>query len=623
MSPRCADRLVLVATGVLLLWSEGAVAGTVREGVSGGLSLDSIPVRLTWVDTSAKAPYGRLGRKRIRRHVRHWATVPGGLSWSHRTATVDMSLTLRRLRSRGAWVLESHQTYRRDVYVMRSHLVLTSPCDRVTLWDRSERLRSLRPGQAYHLDRWTARYLRIFWKGHSWSVLSAPGISGMTVSRPSARRCSLVLEIDDSRNHPAVFAARCKARWYPPSPRRLRARRYRRAGEAVSARIVLGEGLWSGHVAIPARLPRGYAAALVFTDHADQSGPGPLRALLLGRSDASVQHPDGGFLGHGLGLTKTLFWGGGPEPQFDDPAVRALAQKVHARGIEFGPHSATPGRDSRATTESALEAFRGLGRTWIDHQPDTNCEAYSSRGWREKSRFFLADLLARYGFDLVWTGQDAKPRGGLNMFDPRRPMARPALLFPFHVSPRHAGRLWLWRSIWFYEGPRGMERRLSRSALGRLVAEHGILVAHTYLDDHHPPGHRRHKMALVHRQGERWILDSRFDAVLARLERLQAQKLLWVPSFERLAAYLIGWNTVEVFPDGPGSFVVRNPGSSPLVGFGLWVRGKGPWSGPVRVRRRRGDWALLEMDLPAAGRIRFGSGEASSPGMTRKEQQTP
>ncbi len=592
----CLSMLALFGSGPVLAAS-GPALGTDR---SGRILLDSIPVRVAILSLRTSGRVGTWGRSKILRRVSAWNRKEGGLSWEHRGRDALFRLSLVQA-GPGMVALDTIRSYRRSVYVLREHVIFSSPCDKLEVWDRTERLVPVRPRHSYHVDRWTGRYARISWHGHSWSVAWANGLSGMTVSRSPAGRCTVVLELDDSRNHPAVYASLCKKHWYPPSPRRLRSRRFRRAGESVAVRVSLGRGLGSAFV--PARLPHGFAAAVVFTDHADQSAPGPLRALLLGRSDASAEHPVGGFVGHGLGLTKTLFWRNGPAPQFDDPGVQALVKKVGPLGIEFGPHSATPQRDSRRVTEQALAAFKGLGRTWIDHQPDTNCEAYSCRGWRRTSPFFIADLLVKYGFDLVWTGRDAKPPGGLNMFEPSRSMARPAILFPFHVSPLHPGRLWLWRSVWFYEGPKGMARRLSERALARLVAHHGLLVAHSYLDDHHPPGHRRHRMALVHRVGGVWQLAPRFEAVLSRLGRLQSKGTLWVPSFRRLAAYLIAWDQIFVSFVSPGGLVVHNPTQKKMSGYGLWVEGKPCPGGAVRVARSVEGWTLLLMDIPASGSI--------------------
>ena len=479
--------------------------------------------------------------------------------------------------------VQTEITYRTGTYVRREALLFRFPCQRVFYLDRGEARRRV-VGRGWHrVDRWTHKRVDVVHGKTLWGLVAAPALSGVALRRlkgggkggsSKAPGCVMALELDDARNHPAVYASRCKRYWNPPSPRRRRSRRFRRRGEKVSrtAHFHLGSSL----LVHKARLPHGYAAAVVFSDHADQAAPGPLKALLLGRSDASFSKPSGGFVGHGLHFTKTLFHRRAPYPQMGNAGVRALVKGASKRGIEFGPHSASPYPDSRRATDAALKAFSPWGSTWIDHQPDTNCEAYSCRGWAQNSRFFIADLLVKRGFPFVWSGHDVKlRRGRLNLLKQASPAERASFFYPFHVSPKHKGRLWLFRSSWFYVGPKAFSRRLSRAGLKKLVRQRGVFVAHTYLDAHHGPGHRRHGLALIRRDAKgTWFLHSKADAALGRLARAQRARELWVPSVQELGRHLQAWQEVTLVPQGPRRVTLTNHGRRQVSGLTFRVRGR-------------------------------------------------
>ncbi len=91
--------------------------------------------------------------------------------------------------------------------------------------------------------------------------------------------------------------------------------------------------------------PDGRRAALVFTDHADQT---TLRTL------TALAH---GFAAHHLAFTKALFAKGSDRPQLDDPRMMELADEMAKSGSEIVPHSATPKPDDRIVTGEALDRF--------------------------------------------------------------------------------------------------------------------------------------------------------------------------------------------------------------------------------------------------------------------------
>jgi len=505
--------------------------------------------------------------------------------------------------------------YLESTFVQHERVEMHFPCSKMTYLDRSESLTSV-SGNTKHpehyIDRWTHKLVNIRHRKTKWALIAAPNLAGVALradfrirslgnktkqKKESRTNCKMVLEHDEAGNHPVLYAARCKRRWYPPSKRRPRSRRFRRKGETITRQAFFHLG--KVREVHKSRLPNGFAAAVSFTDHADQSAPGPLRALLLGRSDATFSNPAGGFIGNGLHFTKTLFNENSPKPQMQHPSVRAIVKKGKAKGIEFGPHSATPGPDNRKTTERALKTFAPWGSTWIDHQPDTNCEGYSCRGWDPKSPFFIADLLAKHGFVYVWSGNDVKlSRGKLNMLKPHMRQTRASFFFPFHVSTKHGGTLWLFRSTWFYLSPKDFSQRLSSNNLNKLFEKRGVFIAHTYLDAHHGPRHRRHRLALIRRHNKgHWYLHPSAEKALKRLSRAQQKKKIWVPSMKELGEHLSCWNNITLYPLNKNILVLQNPEKCSVPAFTFRIKGK--WKVKARWTETNFNKKQLTRDKPA------------------------
>src|SRR5262249_40651753 len=85
--------------------------------------------------------------------------------------------------------------------------------------------------------------------------------------------------------------------------------------------------------------------------------------------------------------------------------------------------------------------------TWIDHQVETNCEAFTDRGWKPGDPYYIADLLVRYGYRYIWSGRDpGTPAGELNMLAPDHPELRTPWLYAHGPDAAGAPRLLLCRA---------------------------------------------------------------------------------------------------------------------------------------------------------------------------------
>jgi hypothetical protein len=249
-------------------------------------------------------------------------------------------------------------------------------------------------------------------------------------------------------------------------------------------------------------------------------------------------------LGHQLRITKSLFAHGSVPPQLDDPRVVALADQLYAGGSEIVPHSATPQRDDRQTMTDAFDLFaRWHARTFIDHQPETNCEAFGNQGFRSTGKYAIADLLQIHGYQYIWAEIDEDP-GPLNLLHPARLAVRAPTVWPLgRLDETGPTQLWMFRSQWAFVSAPGFYAMYSPAALDRLERERGIHIAHTYLETYHPPRTKfglRNLLVPINPRDRAGgtgavMLAPVFEQLLASLQARQQRGSLWVPTLAMLA----------------------------------------------------------------------------------------
>ena len=185
---------------------------------------------------------------------------------------------------------------------------------------------------------------------------------------------------------------------------------------------------------------------------------------------------------------------------------------------------------------------RWHARTWIDHQPETNCEAFGDQGYRSTGKFAIADLLAAHGYQYVWAEVDLDP-GPLNLLRADHLAQRAPTLWPLgRLDLGGPSGLWMFRSQWAFLDSRHFYNMYSAAALDRLERERGLHIAHTYLETYHPahtkfglknlivpvdPGDKAGGSGPVQ-------LAPEFDRLLASLQARQARGTLWVPTLAAL-----------------------------------------------------------------------------------------
>jgi hypothetical protein len=522
-------------------------------------------------------------------------------------------------------LVEVRLRYSKDVRVRRESLTLRVP-GRARVVGRDLAFSALtRP---LRVDRGTP--VVAFAQAQGLPGVVVVGGMGIPAARyaPGKDEASLELILDDEDSHPfSVFAA-CRATYLPrhdgdPERRRPPAElqerkgqkaRTRKAGEIVvgHARLYLTRPSAPFQPLVVERWPLGARAAVVFTDHADRTDPTALRAVLYGTSDRKASaYGAGGFLGHGLRLTKTFFAEAQVGSLARDPQARALAEELLRAGSEVGSHSPSPGRDARPEVQRGLSVFAPFGTvTWIDHQPETNCEAFANQGWKADGRYGVRDLLADAGFRWVWAASDLPSRGLslANVFAPAEENAARAPIFPLPGDPR----LWVFRSSWFYGKPKALAAAISESALDRLEAERGLFVGHTYLaaSPHTTTKGYLRRRDLVRRHASGALeLEPIVDAALGRLgtrvRRGSIASLTWSQAGDRLKAL----GQVEVRYLDHGEALVENHGDTAILGLTLAM----PVTDvdiEVEGQRMLGSRAdagrtAVWLDLPARGVVRL------------------
>jgi len=476
--------------------------------------------------------------------------------------------------------------YKAQVRPREESLVFrTGPVAKGLAVARDQQVRTI--GPSLLLDAWTYKTAFFGKSPNPFALIGGFGIPSMVLSALDDGSFEIRLELDHHKNHPFEIYEDCYGKTSTKNPKyHADAIERRRDEKAVYLFTVVAGDPMPVRIS---RLPRGYRAALSFTDHADQSSLDKMRALLFGDSRAKPSAATGGFIGHGLGLTKTVFTiqKGNYSEQLDNADY--FGDLVQAVGLvenfEVGSHSPSGLPDKPKGGLSSLERLAALneaggndggrpGLVWIDHQPDTNCEAVTNLGWNPNSTWYMLQGLRKLGFKFFWSGEDVTlKRGELNLLQPRAPGARIKLMYTNNMFDGGTGekdRLYLWPSVWTFFKRDRFYAMYSGEALDRLVKEEGVHIAHSYLDSLRRRGRYVNRSHLVETKA-RLRTRPEMEEFLQRLEDRQNAGDLWVTGagflFDHMAK--LPDVSIEYMPDG--SCTVTNSGDSGLKGLTLYL----------------------------------------------------
>lgn len=497
--------------------------------------------------------------------------------------------------------------WRRPTWVHVMALDVVLPADAVTLFGRD--LEPVAAPPLAVLERFDPKELAVRRGDKGYTLMVDDDVDDVVV-KAGGGRVSLRIELETTEARPFVHDAACRTEWRMPNAHVPVPARLRTVEEHVHARLQ-----WIPDMAplvAKAKFPDGRRAALTITDHADQSSARTLAALVYGRSDKASA--TGGILGHHLRITKSLFAHGSDRPQLEDPAVVRLADQLYVAGSEIVPHSATPRRDERPVTVAALDTFaRWHARTWIDHQPETNCEAFGDEGYRTNGKFAIADLLASHGYQYVWAEVDLEP-GPLNLLRADRLGQHAPTLWPIgRLDVGGPSGLWMYRSQWAFLDARHFYNMYSAAALDRLERERGLTIAHTYLETYHPAHTKFGLKNLIVPIDPRdkpggsgpVKLAPDFERLLGSLQARQDRGTLWMPTLAALGDRLRAVGDIKLTVGADHRILVQTP--SPVAGATFVVARP---DAPVRVngelphgvRTERGE-TVFWADLPAGDSV--------------------
>jgi hypothetical protein len=331
--------------------------------------------------------------------------------------------------------------------------------------------------------------------------------------------------------------------------------------------------------------------------------------VLWGSSDPRAAGGAGaGLLGRGLKITRTFFVHA-RQGSLDDPDVQALADDIAETGSEVALHSISPDRDDRdAVREGLLAAAPWAPRTWIDHEPYTNCEAVSSRGAGTEGPFGVREVLLDSGVRWVWAAGDVDGRAGtrmVNLFGGEPAEARGAI-YPLPQDPR----IWVFRSSMFHAAPEELAAALSEPELSRLERERGLFVAHSYLGPSARTTRSADQLArvvVVPAAGGLAVhpaLDAAFARMAAHVRAGRLASLTWAEAGDRLRA--LADVEVSYLPDGAAE--VTNRGADAIAGLTVSLPGAAGFDvavegAAVLGREDDGVDARLWLDLDAGEKV--------------------
>jgi hypothetical protein len=451
---------------------------------------------------------------------------------------------------------------------------------------RDLRFVSVTNGQRHHIDRWTPRRVIAGQGDRALHLLAQEWTGAELTGRPQG--ADLTLEWEDARDHPFRPLDNCQD---PDAERAAHDREPRQGAVTRRATLQLGHTWmpWAG------RAPEGRAGAVALLDVTPATTPAQLSALLWRHSDQSEpRFNTGGVLGHGLRLTRALYAG---SAGLGNPPVANIVRSAEELGVRVANHSATAEQDPLDLNEAGMNPMAAhKATTWVEALD--GCEDFHGDGWRD-GKASLSGLLARHGYQYIWSGQHRQPApGALNLLRPQDRDARAPLLWT-HSRSGHAFHLFAAMDL---TGGRARIKPLfQRAALDRLAQERGLLLARVSLDTVSSDD------GFLRREGSHYITTTELEEILDELEHAQEEGDLWIATVEDLLTRLRALDALHIEPLPDGRLRLHNRGATDLLGLTLHLPGGRyelrPEGAALAGSRANGEGAQAEtlawLDLPA------------------------
>ena len=250
-----------------------------------------------------------------------------------------------------------------------------------------------------------------FGKGSTSALIyHTPGVSSLQLN---SRKNLLFVNLDYSLDHPFIkipFQADGAGKWIDIS-----ASQYKPGDERINI-FSLHFGL------VPEVLPRfmpvpgGYLAGYIFTEHTDGGDLRTHRAVYFGSENIKYSKDAvGGFSGHGIPVTKSVFYeefdeglNGLPDITNSEREYLELLDQLHLLGNDLCLHTPEEGNSTRSTMREAIMFMKERydSRSWIDHgmyQGNNNREAFTADGLDSTSQYYAGDLWEEADTRYFWS----------------------------------------------------------------------------------------------------------------------------------------------------------------------------------------------------------------------------
>ncbi|MDO9576027.1 MAG: hypothetical protein Q7J55_05825, partial [bacterium] len=392
--------------------------------------------------------------------------------------------------------LQSRITYKNGVYPLYEYLSfrITERIGRIMT--RDERFNNIQGEKIYVTDSWTPKVVLLGEGERSVSLIGFDNAQSMEVVLDS-QDIEVKLVFDDAVNHPHFYFP-----FYGDHTTKVDlSRTTRTAGDTVTYYTVLSIGREEKIVA-KWRQPYGYEAALIFSEHTDGSDIATTNAIAYGTSDTlSDFYGRGGILGNSLTYTKSVWlessFAYNGSDGLDNPAYKALCDKLDANGVEIIPHTITNETDTREDIENGFSYLKQYhSRNWIDHSGARNLEDLAHFGWNRLDEHYIVDIMDKYNYKYAWAYIDLDetqylpPRENVswytgedgNLLVPlKTENSQPILFYNNNIddNTEDEKRIYFWTTVSCYTYG-DLEKYYTPEKVDKLIDERGVHISHHY-----------------------------------------------------------------------------------------------------------------------------------------------
>lgn len=347
------------------------------------------------------------------------------------------------------------------------------------------------------------------------------------------------------------------------------------------------------------KIPYGFDAAMVWTEHADWTNIRTQRAVNFGlESITKAENAIGGFVGYGIPVTKSIFYNN-PDTITNtdisqglfqelhstfatDPDFPEFLESLHQQGHEICLHTPEQFTSTAANMQLALSEMQRLfgSPTWIDHgynnKSQNNRENLVCDGLNPKSEHFSKTVWLQNGVRYFWNAsvEEHNPFAGYG-FNGHFLMPFPGFgdAFPSAETGIHPNfpEAVLWTTTGTLEVPNDplWDYYFHPQRLQSLVENRSVFITHVY-------------PAWVKEGKGYWFFDADgqiramdgFNRALAKLKQMGENGSLFSTTINELLTYQEGLKQLDIQFVGTNTVKITNLSSRPIQGVSCVVKAK-------------------------------------------------